>query len=51
MRLAFVKWALNPRNNTVDIVIDSIFILDWIKKNLQSRQEMEEKTGDPLKKS
>ena len=51
MRRAFGKWAFNPRNNTVDIVIDSIFILDWINKNLESRQEMKEKTGDALKKS
>ena len=50
MRRAFGKWAFNPRNNTVDI-IDSIFILDWINKNLESRQEMKEKTGDALKKS
>ena len=50
MRLLFLEWAFNSRNNTVDIVIDPIFILDWINKNLESRQEMEEKTGDALKK-
>ena len=51
MRRAIVKWAFNPRNNTVDIVIDSIFILNWINKILESRQGMKEKTGDALKKS
>ena len=49
MRLAFVKWAFNPRNNTVDIVIELIFILDWIDKNLESRHEMEEMPGDSRK--
>ena len=47
MRLAFVKWAFNPRNNTVDIVIEFIFILDWI--DLESRHEMEEMPGDSRK--
>ena len=38
-----------PRNNTVNIVIELIFILDWINKNLENRPEMEEKTGDAVK--
>ena len=45
----FLKSAFNPRNNTVDIVIELIFILAWINKNRESRQEMEEMTGDALK--
>ena len=49
MRLPFLEWALNFRNNTVDIVIELIFILDWIDKNLESRHEMEEMPGDSLK--
>ena len=49
MRLPFWKWAFNSRNNTVNNVIESIFILDWINKDLESRQEMEEMTGDALK--
>ena len=40
MRLPFLKWAFNSRNNTVDIVIELICILAWIDKNPQSRQEM-----------
>ena len=51
MRRPFLKWAFNPRNNTVDIVIELIFILDWINKNPESRQEMEEMIGDALKES
>ena len=43
--------GFQPPHNTVDIVIDSIFILDWMNKILESRQEMEEKTSDALKKS
>ena len=49
MSLALLEWAFNSRNNTVDIVIESIFILDWIDKNLESRQEIEEMPGDSLK--
>ena len=49
MRRPFSKSAFNPRDNTVDIVIELIFILDWINKNRESRQEMEEMTGDALK--
>ena len=49
MRRSFLKWAFNPRNNTGDIVIELIFILDCINKNPESRQEMEEMTGDALK--
>ena len=49
MCLLFLEWAFNSRNNTVDIVIELILILDWINKNLQSRQEMEEIPGDALK--
>ena len=49
MRLLFLEWAFNSRNNTGDIVIELIFILDWINKNPESRQEMEEMTGDALK--
>ena len=49
MRLPFLKWAFDSRNNTVNIVIESIFILDWLNKDLESRQEMEEMTGDALK--
>ena len=41
--------GLNFRNNTIDIVIELIFILDWIDKNLESRLEMEEMPGDCLK--
>ena len=49
MRLTFLESAFNFRNNTVDIVIKSIFILDWIDKNLENRHEMEETPGDALK--
>ena len=49
MRLPFLKWAFDSRNNTVNIVIESMFILDWLNKDLESRQEMEEMTGDALK--
>ena len=49
MRLPFLKWAFDSRNNTVNIVIELIFLLDWINKDLESRQEMEEMTGDALK--
>ena len=38
MRLPFLKWAFNSCNNTVDVVIELIFIRDWIDKNLESRQ-------------
>ena len=47
--LPFSNWASNSRNNTVDFVIDLIFILDWINKNLESIHEMEEIPGDALK--
>ena len=49
MRLPFLKWAFDSRNNTVNIVIELIYIHDWINKDLKSRQEMEEMTGDALK--
>ena len=49
MRLPYLEWAFNSRNNTVNIVIELIFILDWIDKNLESRLEMEEMPGDSLK--
>ena len=49
MRLLFLKWAFNPCNNTADIVIESIFILDLIDKNRESRHEMEGMPGDALK--
>ena len=49
MRLLFLEWAFNSRNNTVNIVIELIFILDWINKNLESIHEMEEIPGDALK--
>ena len=49
MRLPFWKWAFNSRNNSVNIVIELILILDCINKDLESRQEMEEMTGDALK--
>ena len=49
MRLPFPKWAFNSGNNTVDIVIELIFILDWLDKNLESIHEMEEMPGDALK--
>ena len=49
MRLPFLKWVFNSCNNTVDIVIKLIFILDWIIKNLESRKEIEEIPGDALK--
>ena len=48
MRLLLLEWAINPRNNTADIVIKLIFILVWIDKNLESRHEMEEIPGDAL---
>ena len=49
MRLPILKWGFNPRNNTVNIVIELIFVLDWINKNLENRPEMEENTCDALK--
>ena len=49
MRLLLLEWAINSRINTVDIVIELIFILVWIDKNLESRHEMEEIPGDALK--
>ena len=49
MRLPFLKWAFNSRNNAVNIVIELIFVLDWIDKNLESRHEMGEMPGDSLK--
>ena len=49
MRLLLLEWAINSRNNTVDIVIELIFILVWIDKNLESRHEMKEIPGDALK--
>ena len=51
MRLPFLKWAFNSGNNTVDIVIELIFILDWLDKNIESMDEMEEMPGDALKLS
>ena len=30
MHLPFLEWALNSRNNTVDILTESIIIFDWI---------------------
>ena len=49
MRLLFLEWAFNSRNNTVDIVIELILILDCINKDLESRKEIEEMTSDALK--
>ena len=49
MRLPYLEWAFNSRNNTVDIVIELIFILDWRDKNLESWLEMEAMPGDALK--
>ena len=49
MRLLLLEWAINSRINTVDIVIELIFILVWIDKNLESRHGMEEIPGDALK--
>ena len=48
MRLPFLEWAFNSRNNTVDNVIELIIILDWIEKHLKSRHEMEEMPGEAL---
>ena len=30
MHLPFLEWAFNSRNNTVDILTESIIIFDWI---------------------
>ena len=49
MRLLFLEWAFTSRNNTGNIVIELILILDWINKNLESRKEMEGVIGDALK--
>ena len=49
MHLLLLEWAINARNNTVDIVIELIFILVWIHKNLVGRHEMKEIPGDALK--
>ena len=49
MRLLFLEWDFNTRNNTVNIVIELILILDWINKNIESRKEMEGVIGDALK--
>ena len=49
MRVPLLEWAFNSHNNTVDIVIELIFIRDCIDKNLESRHEMAEMTGDALK--
>ena len=49
MGLLLLEWAINSRNNTVDTVIELIFIFVWIDKNLESRHEMKEILGDALK--
>ena len=49
MRVPLLEWAFNSRNNTVDIVIELIYILDCIDKNLESRHGMAEMPGDALK--
>ena len=49
IRLPFLKWASNSRNNTVDFVIELIIILDWINENLESKHVMEETPGDELR--
>ena len=49
MRLLFLEWAFNSRNNTVNIVIELILILDCINKNLESRKEMDGVIGDAVK--
>ena len=49
MPLLFLEWAFNSRNNTVNIVIELILILDWINKNLESRKKKEGVIGDALK--
>ena len=41
MRLPFLEWSYDFRNNTVNIVIEFIFILDLIDKNLESTHGME----------
>ena len=51
MRLPFLAWAFNFRNNTVHIVNELVFILDWIDKSLESTHEMEGIPGDALKQS
>ena len=46
MLLPFQEQAFNYRNNTVNIVIELIFILDWLDKNLESIHEMEKMPGE-----
>ena len=48
MRLPFLEWAFNSHNDIVDIVTELIIILDWMKKTLESRHDMEEMPGDAL---
>ena len=48
MCLPFLEYPFNSRNNTVDIVIESIAFLDYTDKNLKSRYEMEEMPGSAL---
>ena len=40
--------GFNPRNDTVDIVMELIIILDWMENNLESRHKMKEMPSDAL---
>ena len=46
MRLPFLEWAFNFHNNTVDIVVELIIILDQMEKNPESRHGMTEISSD-----
>ena len=46
MRLTFSKWAFSFINNTNDILIELIIILDWVEKNLKSKHEMDDMPND-----